>query len=296
MTATKNQDVYALVTNQILEDLDKGIRPWASDRWTRAGGIMPRRSNGAQYRGINIILLWMAAERNGFSQSCWLTYKQAQALGASVRKGEKSTPIVFFKPLECDDKRKGHEGEKLSIPMARSYRVFNAEQIDGLPADFLATNGVVGDGRSDIPAEAFFGAVGANLDHGGQSAFYRPSTDRIQMPPRPSFVSGDAYAATLAHEHIHWTGHESRLAREFGLRQTAQYAKEELIAELGAAFLCASLGIAPTMREDHAAYLAHWVAALREDKRAIVRAASAAQKASDFLHAAAGVEQQSAAA
>lgn len=288
-------DVYARVTAKIVADLEAGIRTW-SRPWNAAHAAgpvsRPLRANGTPYRGVNVLLLWIEAEEKRYTAPIWMTYRQAAELGAQVRKGEHGALVVYadhFTKTETGDD--GEESER-SIPFLKGYTVFNVEQIDGLPAHYTARASVP---TSPLPrlevAEAFFAATGAQVQHGGNRAFYSPSRDLVQMPPRDSFQDAESYAGTLAHELTHWTSHPTRLARSLGKRfGDDAYAAEELIAELGAAFLCADLGIAATPREDHAGYLAHWLQVLKADHRAIFTAASQAQRAADYLHSLQGVQ------
>lgn len=282
------QDVYSRVTAKIIASLEAGVRPWQKP-WNAAHAagniIRPLRANGQPYRGINVLLLWGEALEKGYTAPIWMTYKQALTLGAQVRKGEHGSLVVYadkFTKTETDDQ--GHESER-AIPFMKGYTVFNVEQVEGLPAHFYAT-AEPPHPVDRIPAvEAFVAATGATIQHGGNRAFYAPSRDLIQMPPRESFRDAQSYAATLVHELTHWTAHPSRLARELGKRfGDHAYAAEELIAEMGSAFLCADLGISPEVRDDHASYLAHWLAVLQKDSHAIFTAASQAQRAADFLH------------
>ena len=281
-------DVYTRVTERILADLAQGVRPWMKP-WSAAnteGKIArPLRFNGTPYRGMNVLLLWGEAMDRGYQASIWMTYKQAQELGGRVRKGETGSLVVYadrFTKTETGDK--GQEIE-LEIPFMKGYTVFNVEQVDGLPAQYQQAPCPAPEPLQLIAqAEAFFKATGARFQHGGNRAFYAPARDFIQLPPAEAFKDPESYAATKAHELIHWTGHESRNAREFGKRfGDDAYAFEELVAELGAAFLCADLGITPEVRDDHAAYLGHWLQVLKQDKRAIFSAASHAQRAADYL-------------
>lgn len=214
-----------------------------------------------------------------------MTYKQADELGAHVRKGEHGALVVYadrFTKTETNDK--GEELER-QIPFMKGYTVFNVAQIEGLPEHYYGKPAPLPEPLRLIEAaESFFAATGAEFRHGGNRAFYAPAGDFIQLPPPEAFRDAESYAATKAHELVHWTGHPSRLAREFGKRfgDTA-YAREELVAELGAAFLCADLALTPEPREDHAAYLDHWLTILKEDKRAIFSAAAHAQRAADHL-------------
>lgn len=284
------QDVYSRVTQRILDDLAKGVRPWLKP-WnaTHTDGriVRPLRHNGTPYRGINVLLLWGEAQARGFSAPTWMTYKQAQALGAQVRKGETGSLVVYAdRYTTADTNERGEEVER-EIAFMKGYTVFNIEQIDDLPASYQPTPPAPRPALAlHEAAEAFFAGTGARFQHGGNRAFYAPSRDVIQLPPAEAFHDSESYAATKAHELVHWTGHPGRLAREFGRRFGDQaYAFEELVAEMGAAFLCADLGVTPEIRDDHAAYLSHWLTVLQQDKRAVFTAATQAQRAVDFLQA-----------
>lgn len=216
-----------------------------------------------------------------------MTFKQAQALGAQVRKGERASQVVYAGTLnrtETDDTT-GTEVER-GIPFLKAYAVFNADQIDGLPDRFIPQPlEPTADTTRNARAEAFITATTADIRHGGARAYYSPSGDHIQMPPFANFIAAEGYYATLCHELTHWTGHKSRLDRDLSRTRwgAAAYAAEELVAELGAAFICAQLQLTPQIREDHAAYIACWLKVLRADKRAIFTAAAQAQRAADFL-------------
>jgi antirestriction protein ArdC len=282
-------DIYAKVTTKIIADLERGnltwLKPWQAGN--PAGDIsLPRRSCGKAYRGINVVMLWASAVEQGFNSPLWITYKQAAELGAQVRKGEKGSPVVYadsFKKTGTDTKG---EDVETTIPFLKAYTVFNAEQVDGLPEHFYTSTTPISNDQPRIDAlEQFFTATGAVIRHGGSKAYYSPSQDCVQMPEFAAFRDGESYYATLAHEITHWTSHPSRLDRQLGGKRfgDAGYAMEELVAELGAAFLCAELAITPETREDHAAYIATWLKVLRHDKRAIFTAASHAQRAADHL-------------
>ena len=293
-------DIYQRVTDQIVASLETGIRPWMKP-WSgehAAGRITrPLRGNGIPYQGINILMLWGAAMEKGYSAPIWLTFKQALALGGAVRKGERGSLVVFASTFtrtdpspgalakgEADEST-GEESER-DIPFLKGYTVFNAEQIDGLPAHFLAPAAPRLDPVQRIDhAERFFAATGAIVRHGGDRAFYATVLDYVQMPHFEAFRDAESYYAVLAHELTHWTRHPSRLAREFGQKRfkDAGYAMEELVAELGAAFLSADLDLTPEPRPDHAAYIAEYLTVLKNDRRAIFTAASYAQRAADFL-------------
>jgi antirestriction protein ArdC len=283
-------DIYTRVTDSIVTALEAGTRPW-SRPWNSGGSPvetpLPLRHNGIPYRGVNVLLLWMQAVARGYAAPVWMTYKQAQSLGAQVRKGETGSFIVYANRLTTTETNDQGEDVEREIAFMKGYTVFNAEQIDGLPEQYRPAPTVPSPMLERIAeAERFFTATGANVRHGGSRAYYVPSADFIQLPPPESFRDAESYAATKAHELVHWTGNEARLARTFGERFGDEaYAVEELVAELGAAFLCATLGIAAEPRADHTAYLAHWLSVLKADKRAIFTAAAQAQRAADFLHA-----------
>ena len=284
-----HKDVYTRVTDRIIADLEKGIRAWLKP-WSvehTAGRITkPLRHNGTPYRGMNILLLWGEAMDRGYAAPIWMTYNQAQELGAQVRKGERGSLVVFansFTKTETNDKGEDIEHE---IPFMKGYTVFNVEQIDNLPTHYYAQP------VDPLPlsqrienADRFLSNTAATIHHGGNRAFYSPAHDTIQLPPFEAFKDKESYYATALHELTHWTRHERRLARDFGRQRYGDvgYAREELVAELGSAFLCADLGITPEIRDDHAAYLASWLKVLKEDKRAIFSAAAHAQRAADYL-------------
>lgn len=284
-------DAYQQITNQIVAELEKGVRPWLKP-WSAdhmAGKITrPLRHNGQPYSGINILTLWASATGRGYAAPIWMTFRQAKQLGAHVRKGEKGSPVFYANTItRTQENPETGEEEEQQIPFMKAYTVFNVEQIDGLPAHFHA----VAEPRlspelRDEQAEAFFAATGADLRHGGNQAYYVPSRDFVQLPPFEAFRDPESYYATLAHEVTHWTRHESRLARSFGRKRWGDegYAMEELVAELGAAFLSADLGLTPEVREDHAAYIGNWLQVVKNDKRAIFTAAAHAQRAADYLH------------
>jgi antirestriction protein ArdC len=285
--AQTTPDIYTRVTDTIVAELEKGVRPWAQNWTSNSRFVLPKRANGIAYRGINIVLLWVSAFKGGYQADRWMTYKQAQEQGAQVRKGEKGTTIVYADSLtkqETDDQGKEITRE---IHYLKAYTVFNIEQIDGLPEGERQPPAIVSD-VYPIPAlEAFVNNTGAVIRQvDTPSPYYSSSLDTIAIPPIGSFHDREGYYCTLAHELIHWTMHETRLNRSFADGKTftkEAYAKEELVAELGAAFLAATLNITPTVREDHAQYLNHWLGMLKADKRAIFQAASHAQRAAEYL-------------
>ncbi len=268
------KDIYQEITGQIIEALEQGTAPWVKP-WSTAG--MPRNAvSGREYSGINTILLAMSP----YGSPLWLTYKQAKAAGGQVRKGEHGTTVVFFKPFNVADVNNPEAKEK-SIPLLRSFTVFNAQQIEGLPEKYtLASKPQLDNFADNEEAEMYLGK--AVIEHGKSKACFIPSADVIFMPDKADFKSIADYYATGLHELTHWTGHRSRLARDFNGRfGDAAYAFEELIAELGAAFLCGHCGIDGQLQ--HASYLQSWLKVLKADKRAIFTAAAAARRASEFV-------------
>lgn len=216
-----------------------------------------------------------------------MTFRQAKELGDHVRKGEKGELVVYANTLTRTetDEQTGEDVER-AIPFMKGYTVFNAEQIEDLPADYALAEPVLDRVRRIEHAENFFAATGADIRHGGNQAYYAIGSDRIQMPPFEAFRDAESYYATFAHGCTYWTRHSSRLDRDFGRKRFGDegYAREELVAELGSAFLAADLELTPEARDDHSAYIASWLKVLRDDKRAIFTAAVHAQRAVDFLH------------
>lgn len=286
-----NKDVYERVTHHIIQALEAGVMPWRQP-WQvehMAGRITrPLRWNGTPYRGVNVLMLWGEAAIRGYAAPIWLTYKQAQELGAHVRKGERGSLVVYAATLTRaeTDTETGAETER-DIPFMKGYTVFNVEQVDGLPNHFYAQPAAPVSGMARIAkAEGFVGATGARIQSGGARASYSLSEDLIRMPVFEAFEDPEAYYATLIHELTHWTRHPNRLNRDLGRKRwgDAGYAMEELVAELGAAFILADLGVAPAPRAEHAAYIASWLKVLNSDKRAIFSAAALAQRAADYLN------------
>lgn len=291
-------EVYQTVTNRIVAMLESGTKPWQKS-WSAGAPLVitgamqrPLRANGEAYRGVNVLNLWVAAQMRGLQSRHWMTYKGAQELGAQVRKGARGEFAFYVGQATRAAENEGEDDTTFSF--LKCYHVFNADEIDGLPPRFAPVAAPV-----DAPAapacpharnavvDAFFADAGVKLSHGGNRAYYMPSMDAVRMPELGQFNSAESYYATLAHEAVHWTGHESRCARPFGKRfGDDAYAVEELVAELGAAFLCADLSISDAPREDHASYLASWLKVLKADSKAIFTAASAADRAASFLHAA----------
>ena len=274
----EKQDAYEKITNRIVESLEKGTAPWVRP-WNCVGKGQPHNGHsGYEYRGINVVLCWSS----GFSDSRWYTFLQVKGYGTShVRKGSHGTPIVKWTILEREN---ATTGKVEKIPMLRTYTVFNHEQIEWDPAFMPATPAPVAiePGASHEAAAELLARSGAKVSHGGNQAFYSRATDAITLPPVAAFTDLPSYWATALHELTHWTGHESRNNRTFGKRFGDQaYAFEELVAEMGAAFLCDAVGIAGKLQ--HTEYIANWIRVLKGDKRAIFTAASQARKACEFL-------------
>lgn len=273
------------ITQAIIERLEAGTKPWVRP-WSGGAASRPLRSCGTPYRGINVLWLWMAAETGGFSSPFWLTYHQAQLQGGQVRKGERGTAAVFYKSYSktVEDQVTG-EAHNEARRVLKSFIVFNASQIDGLPERYIppAAPPLPAEER-DAELDAFFAAVPARLRHGGSEAYYTPSNDQITMPDLAAFRSRDHYRATLAHELAHWTGHQGRLARSLtGRFGSDAYAMEELIAELAAAMIGSELGLPTEHLDSHASYLASWLRVLKSDSRAILSAAARAEEASALI-------------
>jgi len=295
-----SRDIYAEVTAKIIHELEEGRLPWVQP-WGRTGSVnpgLPRNAITARnYSGVNVLILWGAVIDAGYPSQSWLTFRQALEAGGNVRKGEHGTTVVYadrFTPEKEKERAKATGEDAREIPFLKRFTVFNVAQCEGLRPGLAADPAPLPE-RQIVPvAEAVIAASGVDFRIGGDRAFYVPAQDFVQVPPQPAFFEQINYYRTALHELSHATGHKSRLDRKllnsFGSKD---YAREELVAEMGSAFLCASLGIEPTVR--HADYLASWLDVLREDNRAIFRAASQATKAADWLlacHAAAAQEQE----
>jgi antirestriction protein ArdC len=287
--APSRENLYRTITDKIVHDLERGVVPWVQPWHLGAspGSLsLPRNAlTQRPYSGINIILLWAALDARGFASPHWLTFKQALTLGGSVRKGEKGTAVYFAdKFIPEKERRRAHEDgcDPATIHFLKRYTVFNAEQCDGLPENLSSSRPPLAPCEALPLAEALIAATGADFRIGGDEAFYVPSQDFIRIPHQSAFADQINYYRTAFHELGHWTGHASRLDRKLTTKSgTQDYAREELVAEMATAFVCASLGIVPTVR--HADYIGNWLVVLREDGRAIVKAASLASKASDHI-------------
>jgi antirestriction protein ArdC len=284
-------DIYARITDRIVADLERGVRPW-TEPWTvanTAGRITrPLRHNGQPYSGVNVILLWSEAVARGFTSPTWMTFKQAAELGGHVRKGETGSIVVYasrFTKTETD----GGDEVARDIPFLKAYTVFCVDQIDDLPEDYVGRPATVSTPiERNAHADTFFANTGAVVRHGGTMAFYAPSSDHVQMPPIERFRDAESYVAVRAHETVHWTAPSHRINRDLSRygKDRSERAREELVAELGSCFLCADLGIVPELepRPDHASYLASWLEVLSNEKRFIFSAAAHAQRAVAYLH------------
>lgn len=287
----EKQDVYTRVTNKIIADLENENltwhQPWQAGH--AAGPVSrPLRSTGERYQGINVLMLWATAMEKGYDAPIWMTFKQATDLCAHVRKGEHGALVVYAGSITKHETDKEGNDVEEEIRFLKGYTVFNVEQIEGLPAHYYAR----AEPKHQTPlermdaAERFLVGTGATIRNGGTKAFYRISDDVVQMPDIQAFENKERYYASTSHELTHWTRHPLRLDRSFDQKRfgDAGYAMEELVAEIGSAFLCADLEITHEPSPDHAAYIATWLTVLKSDKKAIFTAASHAQRAADYLH------------
>ncbi len=286
-SGTSRISLYEEVTDRIVAELEKGCVPWVQP-WQASGAALglPRSAVSRKfYSGINVLILWDAVIRRGFAAQEWLTFRQALSLGGHVRKGERGTAICYadrYIPKKEQERAREAGDEPNAVPFLKRFIVFNVEQCEGLPGHIVAAPKPVAPSALSHDAEALIAATGAVIREGGGQAFYHRSEDFIRIPSAADFVSAADYFGTVFHELGHWTAHSSRLNRDLQHRfGSSAYAREELIAELTSAFLCAHFSIAPQIR--HANYLGHWLQILKEDSRAIFHAASQASKASDFL-------------
>jgi len=274
--------VYETVTRSIIDELEKGAVPWVKP-WKTGIGASPRNAVSQRaYRGVNILLLWGTAIEHGYTNPAWLSFTQARALNAHVRKGEHGTRIVYASSMtKVDSSADGRETEK-QVRFLKWYSVFNVEQTQGLPEHLYEHPPERPIAQSLSNVDGFIRRIGATVCHGGDQAYYRPEGDVIMLPLASHFESPSTYYATSLHEHAHWSGHPTRLDRDLSGRFGSRaYGAEELVAELAAAFLCAALEIPGELR--HAGYIQSWLELLAHDKKAIFTAASAASRAADYL-------------
>ncbi|MBL8879300.1 MAG: DUF1738 domain-containing protein [Phycisphaerales bacterium] len=279
-------DLYQTVTDRIVAMLEQGVAPWRSPILGRTSAGHPYNlASGKPYRGVNVFLLAFTAWAKGYPSPHWLTFNQARQKGGVVKKGEQASMVVFWKKHEIEDKE---TGEAKTVPVLRYYSVFNTEQCDGVPApgvppftplDFrpIEAAAAIVSGYSDAPA----------VTHVGSRAEYLPLSDAVRLPDPTRFVSAEEYYGTLFHEFAHSTGHSRRLNRGIDTKLapfgSPDYSREELVAEMAAAFLCGQAGIEPVTLENQAAYLQGWIRVLKGDKRLVITAAGAAQKAADWI-------------
>jgi antirestriction protein ArdC len=281
--------LYREITDKIIADLESGCLPWVQPWGTVAAkaslGMPTNAATQRRYSGVNVLILWGAVIERGFAGQSWLIFHQALGLGGSVRKGEHGTTVVYANRFVRDEERRRAErdgDEPNAIPFLKRFTVFNTDQCENLPTELTTAPAPIPEGLILPEAEALIAATGADFRIGGERAFYSPGDDFVQVPRPEAYFERINWHRTALHELGHWSGHAWRLGRDLsGGFGSALYAKEELVAEISSAFVCASLGIVPTVR--HADYIGSWLEVLREDDRAIVRAASAASKASDYL-------------
>jgi len=281
-----NRDLYAHITARIIAVLERGTAPWVRC-WSTVDAQPMNAATQRPYRGVNVVLLALEAQANGYALNRWLTYRQAIELGGQVRRGEQGSVVAFWKLRKVSatadtypDEAEADLHERV-IPLLRAYTVFNVSQCDGLPAELCRPSPVAWE--PEARAEELLLMSGARIRHGGALAYYQPATDEIHLPPRQWFPRADGYYATALHELTHWTSAPGRCNRQLGTRFGDRwYAVEELVAEMGSAFLCAHARIDGQL-EHSGAYLDHWLRVLRTDKRAIFVAATKAQQAADYI-------------
>ena len=276
------RNLHAEITARIVARLRDGVCPWRQPWSGKGHGTMPRNAvTDRAYSGINVLLLWSRAEESGFANPRWLTFNQAKEAGANVRKGEKGECVIFVSKIIKEDK----DGARRAIPFLKAFTVFNVAQCENLPAriaDPDAADRVINSDMRDATIDEFVTSTGAVVRHGESRAYYATAGDFINLPLFETFTSSHRYYGTLAHELIHWTGAEKRLNRTFGKRfGDSIYAAEELVAELGSAFVCAEFGI--DCEEPSAAYLATWIERLEKNDGLIIAAAAAASRAVEYL-------------
>jgi len=287
--ARNRTGLYEEITDKIIAELEAGRIPWVQPWGTAAANAplaMPQNAvTRRRYSGINVLILWGAVIERGFSGQSWLTFRQAVSLGGNVRKGERGTAVVYADRFVPDDERRraaetGQEAQ--AIPFLKRFTVFSTDQCEGLPHNVASIAPPPPPGLIEPQAEALIAATGAEFRIGGARAFYSPVGDFVQVPPPQAYFEPINWHRTAFHELGHWSGAASRLGRDLsGSFGSKSYAREELVAEIAGAFICASLGVVPTVR--HADYIGSWLEVLREDNRAIVRAASSASKAADYI-------------
>lgn len=284
---TDRASLYAEVTARVIAELEAGRLPWVQP-WDLAscGCTMPHNAGtGRRYSGINILILWAAVIEGRYTSQRWLTYRQAQAAGGTVRKGERGTTVCYadrFTPKDEQARAQDEDRDARQIAFLKRFTVFNVDQCEGLPEALTGTPDMPAEVEMLPQVQALIDASGADFRIGGSEAYYSPGGDFVAVPPQAAFAEPINWYRTALHELGHFSGHSSRLDRDqTGAFGSAAYAKEEMVAEMAAAFTCASLGISPTVR--HSDYIGSWLAVLRGDEKAIFLAASAASKAADYL-------------
>lgn len=289
MAPRSKRDIAQEITDIIIERIEQGVAPWKRP-WRTFGGGRPRRALGKPYTGINSLLLWAIADCQGYTSQYWMTRKQAGELGGVVRRGEPSSPSIYFNTFtKAAQPTLAGEGGNITIRFMRSYAVYNCDQIEGLPVHYypqpMPQEGA-GPSQHQAAIDAFFSPIPIEVRHGGNRAFYAPGGDYVQMPPKASFLTSDHHATTLGHELAHATGAAHRLGREFGRRFGDQaYAFEELVADITAGIVACELGLPTELHDNHASYVSGWLAILKGDKSAIITAAAKAEQAYRWLSA-----------
>ncbi|MBT0669977.1 DUF1738 domain-containing protein [Novosphingobium profundi] len=287
MSKDNRQSLYGEVTSRIIAELEEGRVPWMQP-WDAARCPVTMPNNGVTgriYSGINVLILWAAGIGGGYSSQRWLTYKQAEKAGGNVKRGEKGTVICYadrFTPKDEAQKARSEDRDARTVAFLKRFTVFNLDQCEGLPIEAGAAPSVSDPVMTRIEADRIITLSGADFRIGGREAYYAPAEDFVMVPPQVAFPDPINWYRTALHELGHWTGHPTRLNRDqSGRYRSSKYGREELVAEMTSAFVCASLGIAPSVR--HSDYIGAWLTVLREDEKAIFRAASAASKAADYL-------------
>jgi antirestriction protein ArdC len=285
------RDLYEDITQRIVATLEAGVAPWLRPWSGDLDGVPVNAGSQRPYRGINRVLLTLEGYARGYRRNAWLTYRQAKEFGGQVRGGQRGVQVVFYRlrevPQALEDERSEDDPKPKVIPLLRAYTVFNVAQVDGLPERLNPPVLAQPAWEPQEAAERLLKGSGARIEHGGSMAFYSPLDDRIQLPEPGAFKDRGSYYATALHELTHWTGHPSRLDRQLGRRfGEAAYAAEELVAEMGSAFLCASCRIDGKLQ--HPEYIGDWLKVLKNDKRAIFTASTKAQQAADYIESRVG--------
>jgi antirestriction protein ArdC len=278
-------DIYQAVTDRIVEMLDKGTVPWRHPIHNNGGGAPKNIESGKPYRGVNVFLLGVTSWLKGYGSAYWLTFRQAQEKGGNVRRGERSSMVVFWKMYETKDR---DSGQPKKVPVLRYFNVFNADQVEGMKAPDASPEPAV-PFEPIAEAEKIVAGYtdGPKIQNAGNQAFYQPANDLVRLPKPSQFLSREFYYATMFHELTHSTGHAKRLHRGLEAKLapfgSADYSREELVAEMGSAFLCAVAGISPPTIEQSAAYISGWRKKLGEDPRLIVSTSGSGQRAADWI-------------